>query len=147
MTTVKRHQHCNLCKHVDARLSDGIYCDLTGKRPSFHGTCTTFILSTFSKHVLKELKDDLSEVEERRERFKNTFYLLFILGTLIVLFGYFLFKLKHQSMYATYHALGFCAGGLTLWAVAIKHRAELIRKKNQIENRIDDFEIVLRLYK
>jgi hypothetical protein len=94
-----------------------------------------------------ELNTELNEIERRREKFKINLYLLFILGGVITYFGYYFFENNHKSLYYTKYALGFCAFGLSLWSVALLKRTELLRKKNQIENRIEEFENVLRKYK
>ena len=144
---MKKHQHCNLCEHIDARLSEGIFCSLNGERPNFKSSCPTFKLSKYSQSNLMELNTKLNEIEEKRKQFEYNFYLLFILGGVITCFGYYFFENNHKSLYYTKYALGFCAFGLTLWTVALQKRTELLRKKNQIENRIEKFENVLRKYK
>lgn len=146
LKTIKIHQHCNLCEHIDARLSEGIFCSLNGKRPSFKTSCPTFKLNENTQHKLMELKGELNRIEIRIKKFKTNFFLLILIGAMNTLYGYYFFENNHKSIYYTKYALGFCAFGLLLWSTALQKRTQLLRKRNRIENRIEEFEQVLSRY-
>ena len=140
------NKHCNLCKHIDARISDGIFCGLNGERPNFKNSCFTFKLSESSRENLKELNDELNGIEITQKAYVTRFYFLITLGTIITLLGYYFFEFNHKSIYLTKFSSLICGIGLTFWTIALQRKFLLTRKRERIENRIEEFEQVLKNY-
>jgi hypothetical protein len=143
---MKKHQHCNLCEHIDARLSEGNFCSLNGKRPDFKSSCPTFKLSEYSRGSLEELNNKLNEIEITQNAFVSKFYFLIIIGTIVTLVGYYFFEFNHKSIYLTKFSSLICAIGLTFWTIALQRKNTITKKRKRIENRIEGFEQVLKIY-
>lgn len=135
-----------MCKHIDARLSDGIFCSLNGERPNFKNSCSTFKMSESSRRNLKELNNELNGIETIQKVYVSRFYFLITVGTIITLLGYYFFEFNHKSMYLTKFSSLICGIGLTFWTVALQRKFLLTRKRKRIENRIEEFKQVLRNY-
>tara|TARA_B110000211_G_scaffold230548_1_gene290278 strand:+ start:69 stop:497 length:429 start_codon:yes stop_codon:yes gene_type:complete len=140
------NKHCNLCKHIDARLSDGVFCSLNGERPNFKNSCPTFKLGESSRGNLKELNDELNRIKTTQKSYVSRFYFLVTLGTIITLLGYYFFEFNHKSIYLTKFSSIICGIGLTFWTIALQRKFLLTSKRKRIENRIEEFEQVLRNY-
>lgn len=146
MKVIKKNEHCNFCEHLDARLSKGVFCALNGKRPNFKISCPTFKFSKYSRNKLKELNTELSKIEIVEKAYGLKFYFLIIIGTIVTLLGYYSFEFNHKSIYLTKFSSLICGIGLSFWTIALQRKFILSRKRKRIENKIEEFEQVLRNY-
>lgn len=144
---MKKHQHCNICQNIDARISEGIFCGLNGERPNFKDLCPNFNLSLSSQLKLEELVTEMNIIKVNQKEFKSNFYFLVIVGTIITIVGFYFFEFNHKSIYLTKFSSLICGIGLTFWTIALQRKNSLSRKRKQINKRINDFEQVLKNYK
>jgi hypothetical protein len=143
---MKNHQHCNICKHVDARLSSGIFCGLTDKRPDFTTSCITFRLDDYRSFELKELRRNLEQIELKRKRFTLRFYSMLLIGLITIALGFYLFIASKNSIHAVKISTLICGIGFTIWTIALIQRSKLKRAEYRILNKIEEFEEVLQYY-
>lgn len=144
---MKNHQHCNICKHVDARLFSGIFCGLTEQRPDFINSCMSFKLDSYRKYELKELRIELEYLESKRKRFNSRFYFMLFIGTIIIVLGIYLFMVSPKSRFGIELSAFISGIGFMIWTAALMERSKLLRHKHRVLNKIDAFEEVLQYYK
>jgi hypothetical protein len=144
-------QHCNLCKHENRSLKNGLTCGLTKKRPDFKETCSNFNLSYAAKRNYKYIITEFEIIKKQKKAIHLKFYLLIIIGFGIVLFGnIFLERLNNLSVFALYVVYFFYGFGLlilvTAYSILNKHKREFKNfesKKHKVEFILEQYQIEL----
>lgn len=144
---MRRYKHCNLCKHVERKISSGIFCRITGERPNFDDTCPSFKLDYDNLQEINQLKSELEKVELKTKKFRSKFYFLLMAGVITTVIGYYFFEKNTKSIVSIKFALFICSFGIIFISVALERKLSFTRKRNKIYNRIVDFKEILNKYK
>ncbi len=148
-------KHCNLCDNQILSLEEGVLCGLTNKKPSFNSTCLKI---DFNSNLLNLLEDTLIEYEDlklsKNKVYKNLVYGS-IIGVLLMVFGYFIFKHFLNIGYIAYSNSSanlltvpgiILVAGYYFISQPIKKLSNYKKQLLTIENNISEIEEVLNLY-
>ena len=132
-------KHCDLCENEITNLEKGLTCKLTNKKPEFKNTCPKIKLKEKFQAKIEITNLELEIISKTKSSVHSTFYLLIIIGFILIIGGYYFFKGNVQSVYAMQIAFGIISVGITFWGVAYNKLNEFRRKNNNAE--FDKYEL------
>ena len=78
-------RHCDLCEHPKRDLNNGLTCGLTNKKPDFKITCPDIFMDKKFQEKLENVNLELKRTNEKKSRKYWTFYLLIVIGFLLII--------------------------------------------------------------
>ena len=132
-------KHCDLCENEITNLEKGLTCKLTKKRPEFKNTCPEIKLNEKFQAKIEITNLELEIISKTKGSVHTTFYILIIIGFILIMGGYYFFKEKTESVYVMQIAFGIISVGVTFLGVAYNKLNEFRRKNSNAE--FDKYEL------
>ena len=133
-------KHCDLCEYPKRDLKSGLVCGLTDKKPNFKGTCPDILLDEKFQSKVENTNLELHNFHKAKTRVHVTFYVLIVIGFLVIMGNKMYADLTHSSTYSLYYRMSAIAFGIVILMNAY-HKLNRYRKKLETaayeKNKID----------
>ena len=134
-------RHCDLCENQITSLKKGLTCNLTNKKPDFNNTCSKITLDKKFQDQLEIANLELEITNRNQKSTHLSFYIIIIIGFLLILLGYFFSDWNIHSLLLWYVKIGMIAGGFSFLGIAYSKLNKYRRKNKKAElekNKIDE---------
>ncbi|WP_289064421.1 hypothetical protein [uncultured Zobellia sp.] len=141
-------RHCDLCDNQKTSLKIGTTCGLNDRRPEFNKTCSKIALNDKFLNKLEDANLELNAISKIRNKVHITFYLLIIVGILLIIGSSALAEWTHNRTYFWYYKISTIGLGISIFIGAFYNLNEFRRKfknaehkKNSIDEVLDEYGI------
>ena len=107
-------KHCDLCEHPKRDLKNGLTCGLTDRKPDFNGTCPDILLDEKFQSNLENTNLELHNIGKGKTKAYLTFYVLIIIGFLMIIGNKFYADLTHSTIYYWKFRASAIGAGITI---------------------------------
>lgn len=141
-------KHCDICEYPKRDFKNGLTCGLTDKKPDFKETCPDILLSEKFQSKVENTNLELHHINKVKTKVHVTFYILIIIGFLVIMGNKMYADLTHSTTYSLYYRISAIAIGIAILTSAYtklnRYRKKLERamfEKSKIDSALKKYGI------